>query len=313
MNTTRIKLTQIACSLFPPTISQYLRNMLYPRKLGIIHKINFSKKSITGSIFQSNTEDFHGFPFLFHGFFDWRNIIIANSIFKKNKGDIIEIGANIGTETISYCDIAKKKGNVFAFEPLPNNFECLKNISNTHKHLQIYQKAISNIKGEISFLVPPDTDSGTGKIITENQSISDNIIKVETVKLDDFDKSFSNVELICIDTEGHEPFVLEGSENIIIKHRPVVIIEVSPQLLAKYANSNSESISSFFEQKNYSVFKINRFSISIIKNKDLITNKASNWVCIPKEINGLDNLIKRDLFLRSIIPWYLLKTLPNNV
>jgi len=307
----RIKFTQIVCSIFPPSVSQRLRELIYPRVLGIKRKVDFSRKSITGSEFASNTEDFHGYPFLFHGFFDWRNVIIANSIFKKNKGDIIEIGANIGTETISFCDITKRKGKVHAFEPFPKNFNHLKKLLQNSENLILYQQAISDIKSTLSFKVPPLTLSGTGKIVSETKTNDNQIIKVDAFPLDTLIGKFNTVKLIAIDTEGHEPHVLNGSEETISKHRPAVIIEVSPKLIAEYSNSDPRFISDFFKNKNYSLFKINRFSISKITERDLISRKASNWVCIPIENNKLKSRIYIDLILRSILPWYLLKTLPN--
>lgn len=69
---------------------------------------DFIKRSFTGSKFYGSTRDFHAFKFSVHGYFDWRNIIIAKSVLKFKEGAIIEVGANIGTETISFSDIAKK-------------------------------------------------------------------------------------------------------------------------------------------------------------------------------------------------------------
>ena len=39
-----------------------------------------------------------------------------------NNGDVIlEVGANVGTETVSYADIVGPDGIVHAFEPVPSN------------------------------------------------------------------------------------------------------------------------------------------------------------------------------------------------
>lgn len=153
----QLRLTRIICSFFPPIISQKIRSFLFPRKLAIDLKITFSKKSITGSVFTGNTLDFHSYPFSIHGFFDWRNVIIANSFFEKNSGgDIIEIGANIGTETLSFCDILKKgKGTVHAFEPLPENIKALDLLDNKFNNLKLYKYAISSEEKIVNFQSPP--------------------------------------------------------------------------------------------------------------------------------------------------------------
>ena len=64
-----------------------------------------------------------------HGFSDWRNIVVASTLCRQ--GDVIvEVGANIGTETISFLDIVGPRGEVLALEPDPNLIErLLRNLS----------------------------------------------------------------------------------------------------------------------------------------------------------------------------------------
>ena len=206
----RIRLIQKFCAFFPPILSQSLRDILYPWKLGVKNNLPYSKRAVTGSIFQSTTADYHGYRFLFHGFFDWRNIIIANSLFEIKKGDIIEIGANIGTETISLCDIARGKGIVHAFEPYLPNYNHLVELLKTQNNLKLYHLAISDQNGVVSFEEPPESQSGVGKIVAESQVGQNKVLKINTKKLDYFVKDFNNIQLITIDTEGHEPNVLKG-------------------------------------------------------------------------------------------------------
>lgn len=105
--------------------------------------------------------------------------------------------------------------------------------------------------------------------------------------------------------------MLKGSKKTLIKYNPVVVLEVSPKLLHKYANSKPIFIRDFFEDLNYNVFKIKKTSISKITQNDLIAKRSFNWVCIPKHQKNIENQIKCDLMIRSLIPWYLLKKLPN--
>ncbi len=307
----RILFAQKICKCFPPIISQRIRNFIFPLELARKYKIDFKKKSITGSYLKSNTLDFHGYNFSIHGFFEWRNVIISNSISKHAIGDIIEIGANIGTETVSFCDIVNNVAKVHAFEPLPVNLKHLRELSKTQKSLNVFEYAISDKKGEASFSVPPETSSGTGKIINNHEASASDLIQVKTAKLDDFLDEFTNVTFISIDTEGHEPFVLRGAKNTLKKHNPIVVIEVSPKLLIKYADLKPKDISQFFKELGYNIFKINKFSISKVNKNDLSANKASNWLCIPINKKKIELQIKRDLIIRTFIPWYLLKALPN--
>ena len=309
----KLKFAQLVCGFFPPILSQSIRNYIFSRKNVIKKGIEFSKKSVTGSVFKGNTLDFHSYPFSVHGFFDWRNIIVADFFLKNTEGDIIEIGANIGTETIGFCDILKSRGGiVHAFEPFPKNFKALQNLKKVVKNLKLYENAISNIETTVSFQVPPLIFSGIGKIIPKNEGLSHHdIIKVKTYTLDKFIDSFNNVKFISIDTEGHEPFVLKGSVKTLDKFRPYIVLEVSPKLLKKYSNSNTLEIYNFFKQQSYICYKINRVSISKINEYAIVDSKSKNWICIPEELAYKAKSLNKKLFIRAVLPWFLLKNLPS--
>lgn len=306
----QLKLYQYMCGIFPPILSQAIRGKIFPLKKAQRLKLDFSKISITGSTFFGNTADDHSYRFSVHGYFDWRNIIIAHSFTKKYKGDIIEVGANVGTETISYCDLISPKWKVHAFEPLPDNIISLNELAENMKNLTVYPKAISNERATMHFQIPPKHESGIGKIVNiDNKNIPNNTFEVETLPLDSYLDVFKQVCLISIDTEGHEPYVLNGSNEVISKFRPAVIIEVSPKLLKRYANSSPEKIFQYFGDKNYLCFNIGRLGLKEVREIGSHSNKAQNWICIPKEKQQIIKSIDRNLFLRAIIPWYFLKSL----
>ena len=118
---------RLICSLFPPILAQQLRSKLIAIRTAEKWALPFKRRSFTGSYLSGNTSDFHAFKFLIHGYFDWRNVVLARKIAKLKPGDIIEVGANIGTETIGFADI-NPSGTVYAFEPLLDNFKSLETI-----------------------------------------------------------------------------------------------------------------------------------------------------------------------------------------
>ncbi|MBK5214593.1 MAG: FkbM family methyltransferase [Flavobacteriaceae bacterium] len=308
-----LKYYQFICNIFPPILSQRIRNIIFPISVARQSNLSFSKKSITGSIFQGNISDYHSYRFAIHGFFEWRNIIIAKRYIEKYKGDIVEIGANVGTETISYCDLIANTAKVHAFEPLPENFKSLKELTQRLNNLVVYPNAISNKTAVVNFQLPPKHESGTGKIIENdsNQLIEDSLL-VNALPLDAFMNEFKDVCLISIDTEGHEPFVLDGAQIVINKFRPAVIIEVSPKLLRKYAHSSSKNIQQYFIDLNYRCYIIKRSTLVQVNELNLNLKKAENWFCIPSEKAGILKKIKRDLLMRAVIPWYLLKSITTS-
>ena len=302
----RYKIIKFLCQFFPPLLACYLRELLYPFKYAIIDNISFKRNSITGSTFEGNTSDIHSYWFGIHGFFDWRNLLIAKVATDIRKsGDIIEIGANIGTETIGFADIVGIYGSVHAFEPLSPNLDELKKITKNNKKLNItlYPHALSNKHGTLNFLLPPSNYSGIGKIVLNNNDFNPEFVKVDVLLLDDFISKFKDVSSIFIDTEGHELLVLMGAKQTINKHKPMVVIEVSESLLAEN-NCSSKELLLFFKENNYKCYNLGRFLISEVHDDNYHKFKRhANWVCIPALESKINiKLIKKSLYKHIFLP-----------
>jgi FkbM family methyltransferase len=301
----RFKIAQTTSRFLPPLLAGYFREFFYPFSQAIKDKISFTRKSITGSVFSSNTQDLHSYWFGIHGFFDWRNILLAKAAAQfKKKSDIIEIGANIGTETIGFADIVGENANVHAFEPLTSNLQEIEKIKTLNKDLniKIYPIALSNIQSTVDFIVPPVNYSGIGKIAFNNSDEKSRAIKVDVHLLDEYILKFNNVSGIFIDVEGHEYFVLEGAIQTINKFRPLVVLEVSESLLNENHKSSLD-ILQFFSTINYTCYYIGRFFIYKITPKKLNQfSRHANWICVPAGSHELISLIKRKLYKHILIP-----------
>jgi len=91
------------------------------------------------------------------------NRISKGNIWEKNitkkifndceKGSIaIDIGANIGTHTISMLDSVGDEGIVIAFEPQENLIDCMKKTFENNNNIILTSKLVSNIDGESEFM-----------------------------------------------------------------------------------------------------------------------------------------------------------------
>ena len=132
----------------------------------------------------------------------------------KRRRVALDIGAHIGMYT---RHMVRHFQLVHAFEPMPDNFECLEmntqGFGNVHNH----HCAVGAVKSRCEPL------GNAGKSVSwKMMPKHDGIISV--VALDDcFTNTF--VDFIKIDVEGMEHDVLLGAEEIIRKHKPVVLIE----------------------------------------------------------------------------------------
>src|SRR5690606_3307102 len=116
--------------------------------------------------------DFLASTFFMHGYFDWRIISLSKKILKRSRGAIIEVGANIGTETISLAKLNEDK--VYSFEPVPENFQNLERIKtdNSFDNLEIFQEAVSDQLGKVQFKLPGKGNSGLGYVTPNPEKFS---------------------------------------------------------------------------------------------------------------------------------------------
>lgn len=299
----RYKLARFFCGFLPPIMSQQLRHLFIKLPEGADLNINFRQKSFTGSYFYGNTSDFHAFKFFIHGFFDWRNIIIAENVLSHLTGGIVEVGANIGTETISFSDVARKFGHkVIAFEPLPSNIKILENnlIKNRITNVLLVDCLVSDYVGEADFQVPAIKDSGSG-FIAQNQN--ENTITAQVTTLDEFCSGYSTA-IICMDVEGFEFQVLNGALSLINHQRPAIIVEVNKNYLEKRANISLSEFFEFFISNNYLCYYIGKLGLELVDIKNFKVRSNKNWLCIPEEHSHLEKKISFSLFVNGINPLF---------
>jgi FkbM family methyltransferase len=171
--------------------------------------------------------------------------------FFKEKGKIfLDIGAHIGKYSILYSDYFEK---IYAFEPEPNNFECLKeNIKTNNLENKIIplNLVVANKNGFIDFFLSPY--SVTHSLVKKE---TDKKITVECISLDEFFKKFeisaSDISLVKIDVEGAENLVIKGLEENLDKLRCKFIIEIWENNL-----ENKKFIIDFLKKFNYKLEKI---------------------------------------------------------
>lgn len=155
-------------------------------------------------------------------------------------GITVDIGAHIGYYTLLLAKHANgkngKNGKVVAFEPLPENFEVLKeNVAlNSYHNVVVENKAVADFSGRITIARNNDvpltsTASISPNSITTSTSIGlgTDVIEVDVVKLDDyFDNCRQRVAFLKMDVEGAETAVLDGMKRILSEDRPLLLIEL---------------------------------------------------------------------------------------
>jgi len=191
---------------------------------------------------------------------DIKTINFFYSRLKKIKNPVfLDIGANVG----SFSLLPKVNNNisVYSFEPNPEIFAILnKNIelNNIKDNVKTFQTALSDKKGDATLRIPLlKKESGFASM---GESIpcgnySETKIIVDT--LDNLADEFGikSADLIKIDTEGHEFFILKGGERFIRRNMPDILLEYSKTYQFRY---RPEEINNMLSGWGYDFVTLNR-------------------------------------------------------
>lgn len=146
----------------------------------------------------------------------------------NNESIFIDIGSNYGWHSIISSNICKE---VHSFEPQKVMYEIQK--------MSLIENNIDNLKLYNLGLGETNKVSEMSKInyFVDGVNIGDLSIgvggeKIEVKTLDSF--NFNKVDIIKIDVQGYEKFIIEGSIETIKKFKPILIVEFEEFQLNKF-------------------------------------------------------------------------------
>lgn len=127
---------------------------------------------------------------------------------------VIDVGAHVGLWSMH---LANRFQRVISFEPVPEHRDCFaKNV--LQKNVTLYPFAL----GKENKMVTLDWDPAN----TGHTHVGKGTISVQMKRLDDL--NLTGVDLLKIDTEGYEIYVLQGAEKMLLREKPIVCIEQKP-------------------------------------------------------------------------------------
>ena len=147
---------------------------------------------------------------------------------------VYDIGAHVGYYMLLFSKVIGNSGKVYVFEPFFENLYFL----NQHLELNnlenviIVPVAISDKNGEIDFYLNHSSLEGT---LLKNRMNYMNSIQVLSISLDSYIAIQRNrlPDLIKIDVEGAEYFVLVGMQKIMQSKKPILFIAFHGEEIAR--------------------------------------------------------------------------------
>lgn len=299
-NSSRLAIAARLCRLLPPMLSAKLQLLLYPLDRVRRENASFSVRSTLADVrFEYARGDLLAVSFAVRGFYEWRTITIANAICRT--GDcIVEVGSNIGTETVLFAKIVGSAGKVIAFEPFPEAADCLQRMATLNEltQIEIHRLAVSDRAGSCSFQLPTDSlNCGTGSLVSCPEG--DNAcIQVKMVTLDQFadEGRVPAAKLIVMDVEGAELQVLRGATRFLTRHEPCVLLEVNGERLPEVGQSAAD-VDDFFRERGYSRWLVKSTGL---KRVDRNQSSIENWLCIPRGDSAASEALRRSVSRRIL-------------
>jgi FkbM family methyltransferase len=183
-----------------------------------------------GLKYQGNLNTFIDWSVYFYGAYEKAILFLLKDIVKEKQNPIfIDVGANVGQHLLfmsRYCQ------EVHSFEPYDRVINILmsKLLFNKCSNIIVHNVGLGAKSEYLDFYAPVGRNIATGSFIEEHAK--DNNIKLGKLEIVEGDLYISKlnlnkIDLIKIDVEGFEKYVLLGLRDTLEKYRPFVVMEYS--------------------------------------------------------------------------------------
>lgn len=222
------------------------------------------------------------FDMLFLGDYENEIFTLMGRLLDK-ESVFIDVGANIGIHTL-YALKSLECKKVLSFEPVIDSIRILENNLSLNSvdftKVETYNYALSNRDSDDTIFYVDLNNSMASSFVRliDNHNHIDTVIS--TRKFDSLNLKLSRIDLLKIDTEGSELFVIEGFIETIRLHKPLIIVEI----LRKWCEKNHYKPQDIIDLigNDYLLFEIFKNKIVQIEEIDELTS-STNFLFLPKE------------------------------
>lgn len=160
--------------------------------------------------------------------------LAALQFIPANQRDVaVDVGAHVGLWSWM---MARDFASVIAFEPVNEHADCwVKNMAGFPDHTTLYRCALGEHSGTVRVTRRTPNSSGDSGVEPDPKAANSSLTaavqahgqETQLRRLDDFD--ISHIDLLKLDTEGYELFILRGGEETVKRCKPVIIVEQKPE------------------------------------------------------------------------------------
>jgi FkbM family methyltransferase len=163
-------------------------------------------------------------------------------------GTFIDVGAHIGYYTLKGAHKVGNKGTVIAVEPNPETLKKLRaniDASKASNIVKVQPVAASDKEAQLEFFASPRENTGESSLSRKNAAQAGegvNTYQVRARPLDDIveETGVQRVDVMKVDVEGADFWVLKGAERTINKFHPKIYVETVDRQLKEMGSSVAE-------------------------------------------------------------------------
>ena len=175
----------------------------------------------------------------------------------------VDVGGNSGMAACAISRAVGETGKVYCFEPITDFRKVLEqNLTrNAVDNVEIIPAAVGKEAVSARLYV----DGGGTTIVSRERK--DNPVTADVVCLDEFfhDRGLAKMDLLNMDCEGSELFVLQGARRLLTGDRTKVFLEIHHDLL-KILGQSAGMIVDFFHELEYTVSSVSLADLSMGKD-----------------------------------------------
>lgn len=145
-------------------------------------------------------------------------------------GVVVDVGAFIGDHTIAYARRVGPNGNVWAFEPNPEAFQCLQSNLAAFPNVCIGMTALSDKKEIVDHFTSANAGANYLRPAAPEVKMSQRVSGDLTCTFDG-SHTFDRLDFVKIDAEGFELKILRGMRDNLHRLRPKILVEINTQRL----------------------------------------------------------------------------------
>jgi FkbM family methyltransferase len=145
---------------------------------------------------------------------------------------VVDAGANIGQYTLIAAQAVGPSGTVHAFEPVPANYHrAVAHVSANgfQDRARINQSALWHSRGMIELRRSANDADNRGAYTSGVCDVAVDTFVSETVLLDEYATrhGIERLDVMKVDAEGAELFILEGARAVLEAYRPTILMEIN--------------------------------------------------------------------------------------